>query len=303
MVPEQAGLADDRQIALPGTHFVQLRRIEARQQVGPIVGQDGHTLQAGMAGHQQEIALLDPVRAQEPARRPQHRPHDDRPVVAVRQLRVPADDRDAQLGAGLVNLAHDPLDHGHPIVGRDDQGDDQPGGIRALAGDIVGVDVDQEPPRPGGRPHHGVGGRHEVRGVRPLNHRRILPESGPDRDVGPFRPGVAEHPLQEQVRRQFTQYFLLVFPLHEDLLLHSHAERIAERPVQNEKHEETAIESAFPQKRRLERPGPRSLAAVLGRRHAPAVGRGQDRSVSMTPAATAVPMTPATLGPMACIKR
>ena len=114
-----------------------------------------------------------------------------------------------------MDLTHNALDHGNAIVGRNDQGDDQPGGIRPLAGDVVGVDVDQEPPCPGGRSDHRIGGGHKIRVIRPPDHGRVLPESGTDRDVVTLCPGIAEHPLQEQVGRQFPQYSSLFFRMHE----------------------------------------------------------------------------------------
>ena len=89
---------------------------------------------------------------------PEHLADDDRPVKALRDLGVPATERDAKLIARDLHISHDRVDElGRGGTFRKEQHHKEPQGPGAHDGHVVGIDVDRIPPDVIGGKRDGVG--------------------------------------------------------------------------------------------------------------------------------------------------
>ena len=87
----------------------------------------------------------------------EHCAHDYGPADVVGDLGVAADKGDADVFAGIGDLVEGLLDLGLGHVLGDEEGGEEPAGLGARGGDVIGVDVDGVPANLVGGEGDGVG--------------------------------------------------------------------------------------------------------------------------------------------------
>ena len=148
-VPEALRFLQDRNaIQPPGGFADALRADDGFQEVGPVGGKDRHALETRMFRENEPVARADVRCPMDVFRGAHHGSHEDGLVVPVGEFRVSSHHCSPYGEAGLVDLPHKGFHHGNALPGGNEEGDHEKGGVPSLAGDVVGVDVDQKFARP-----------------------------------------------------------------------------------------------------------------------------------------------------------
>ena len=122
---------------------------EGAQAVRRLAGEDARALDGDALRENERVARHASVRADEAfaGHQPEHRADDDRAVEAEGDLGVAADEVDVERGAGVGDLGEEGFGESGLGAFREEDGREEPLGLGAGAGDVVGVDVHGVPAR------------------------------------------------------------------------------------------------------------------------------------------------------------
>ncbi len=174
-------------------------RHAALPQLGLFLARDDRrALERNALGHHDRIADAGARRRHELVSidLAEHRAGHDRPVEAVRDLRVPPDEHDLELLARRVQLREERLDRGIGSgTGGQQQGRQKPPRAGAANRDVVGVDVQGVPPDLGRRERDRIARRDKVP-VAHVDDRSVFTDPGTDDDAGILGVVLVEDRLQ-----------------------------------------------------------------------------------------------------------